>query len=245
MRTLRTVTALGLLTIAGAANAEVSSTWTLTNDYDFRGNTQTAKDPAVQASLDYAADGGWYIGAWASNVDFGDETDYEIDWYTGFSGESEGGLGWDVGLVYYTYDESDLNYPEIYGGVTYQWFEGKIWYSNAFSGDAAEDAARENTGSADTAAWYVEGNATIPLPADFSLLLHAGLSTGDYWDNVAGDDIIDYSIGVGYTAGNFELGLKYVDTDAGDAEITEDVFNNEGRVIFTVATTFPWGKEGS
>ena len=34
--------------------------------------------------------------------------------------------------------------------------------------------------------------------------------------------------------------MKYVDTDA-DVEVTDDAFNNEGRVIFTVATTFPWG----
>jgi uncharacterized protein (TIGR02001 family) len=241
MRNLRTVAALGLLSAAAAANAEVSSTWTLTNDYDFRGNSQTAKDPAVQASLDYAAESGWYIGGWASNVDFGDETDYEVDVYTGFSGGSEEGLAWDAGLVYYTYDESDYNYPEIYAGVTYQWLEGKIWYSNAFGGNAAEDLARENVGNDNVSAWYVEGNLTVPLPADFSLLVHAGLSTGDYWDNVAGDDIIDYSVGIGYTLNHFDLGLKYVDTSAGDAEVRDDLFNNEGRAIFTISTTFPWG----
>ena len=40
--------------------------------------------------------------------------------------------------------------------------------------------------------------------------------------------------------------LKYVDTtlDEGDFGFSDDdVFNNEGRVIFTIATTFPWGEE--
>ena len=115
MRIVRILAALGLLAAATAANAEVSSTWTLTSDYDFRGFTQSAKDPAVQASLDYAAENGWYLGAWASNVDFGDaDVDYEVDFYTGFSGGEEDGLGWDVGLVYYAYpDESDFNYAEM------------------------------------------------------------------------------------------------------------------------------------
>jgi uncharacterized protein (TIGR02001 family) len=235
MRNVRILAALGLLT-AATANAEVSSTWTLTNDYDFRGASQSAKDPAVQASLDYAADSGWYVGAWASNVDFGEaaDVDYEVDLYTGFSGGAEDGLGWDVGVIYYAYpDESDFNYIEAYGGVSYDWFEGKLWYSNDFGGDGTPG---------DTSAIYLEANATVPLQSDFSILLHAGLSTGDYWDDIIGDDAIDYSVGVGYTVSNFDLALKYVDTET-DIVVEDDVFNNEGRVIFTIATTFPWGDE--
>jgi uncharacterized protein (TIGR02001 family) len=236
MRKVRILAALGLLAAATAANAEVSSTWTLTNDYDFRGFSQSAKDPAVQASLDYAHDSGWYVGAWASNVDFGEDADvdYEVDLYTGFSGGAEDGLGWDVGVVYYTYpDESDFNYLEAYGSLSYDWFKAKLWYSNDFGGDTTDG---------DTSAIYIEANATFPLPQNFSFTLHAGLSTGDYWDDIAGDDVIDYSAGFGYEVGHFTLGLKYVDTET-DAVITDDVFNNEGRVIFTVATTFPWGEK--
>jgi uncharacterized protein (TIGR02001 family) len=234
MRNLRILAALGMLAAASTANAELSSTWTVTNDYDFRGFSQSAKDPAVQASLDFATDGGWYIGAWASNVDFGDaDVDYEVDLYTGFSGGAEDGLGWDVGLVYYAYpDESDFDYIEAYGSISHSWFKGKLWYSPDFGGDTTDG---------DTAGIYGEVNGTFPLPANFSLLLHAGYSTGDYWDDVNGDDVLDYSAGVGYEAGNFSLALKYVDTDT-DAVVTDDVFNNEGRVVFTIATTFPWGE---
>jgi uncharacterized protein (TIGR02001 family) len=230
MRNLRILAALGLMSAAAAANAGVSSTWTLTNDYDFRGNSQSAKDPALQGSIDYAADGGWYVGAWASNVDFGlSEPDYEVDVYTGFTGGES--LVYDVGIVYYAYpQEGDFDYIEIYGSLAKDWFKGKLWYSNDFGGDST---------SGDTAAWYAEANATIPLPANFSGLLHVGYSTGDYWDDVYGDDLIDYSAGIGYTAGKFNLALKYVDTDS-DVEVTTDAFNNEGRVVFTVATTFPW-----
>lgn len=256
MRNFRILAALGLLGAATAANAGVSSTWTLTNDYDFRGITQSAKDPAIQGSIDYAADSGWYVGAWGSNVDFGpgSDVDVEVDLYSGFTGTSEAGLGYDVGLVYYSYpSESDLNYFEIYGSVSYEWFKGKLWYSNAFGGDAAQDLFSETVGNDDASAIYVEGNATIPLPQNFSVLLHAGYSTGDYWDNTAraanldagtnfDGEYIDYSIGVGYTINNVNLALKYVDTD-GDLKTTGDVFNNEGRVIFTVATTFPWSKD--
>jgi len=48
-------------------------------------------------------------------------------------------------------------------------------------------------------------------------------------------------VGVGYALGNFNLLLKWVDNDA---DFTErgDAFNNEGRVIFSISTTFPWEK---
>lgn len=248
MRNLRIVAAFGLLGAATAAHAGVTSTWTLTNDYDFRGNSQSAKDPAIQGSLDFAAESGWYVGAWASNVDFDTDVDYEVDLYSGFTGTSDSGLGYDLGIVYYAYpDDSDINYFEIYGSVSYEWFKGKLWYSDAFGGDAAEDGFAAELGNDDAAAFYLEGNATLPLPQNFSILLHAGYSTGDYWDNladqenVADGDLIDYSVGVGYTADKFNLALKYVDTD-GDLQTPTDVFNNEGRVIFTIATTFPWGE---
>ena len=235
---------IGLLGVAGAAQAGVSSTWTLTNDYDFRGNSQTAKDPALQASLDYAHESGFYVGAWASNVDFGTpDPDIEVDFYGGFTKSLESGLTWDAGIVYYSYpSESDLDYFEVYGSLAKDWFKAKLWYSPAFGGDAAEAIALDAAGTDDVGAWYFEVNGTWALPQDFSLLAHLGYSTGDYWDNAFGDDQMDYSIGVGYTLGYFNLGLKYADTDS-DVVVTSDAFNNEGRVLFTVATTFPWAKE--
>lgn len=234
MRNLRIVAALGLLAAVGAANAEVSSTVTLTNDYDFRGASQSAEDPALQASLDFSTDAGWYIGAWASNVDFGDaDVDYEVDLYTGFAGGDEEGLGWDVGFVYYAYpDESDFNYPEIYGKLSYGMFSGGLFYSNDWV----------NSGESSL---YLTGDVSVPLAENFSLLAHAGYSFGDYFEDVD-SEYFDYSVGVGYTAGNFELALKYVDTNLDDDDFIfsdDDVFNTEGRVIFTIATTFPWGGE--
>jgi uncharacterized protein (TIGR02001 family) len=234
MRNLRTLVAIGLVAATGVANAGVTSTVTAASDYDFRGFTQTAQDPAIQASVDYAHDSGWYVGAWASNVDFGSaDVDYEVDLYSGFSGSTgEGGLGWDVGVIYYAYpDESDFNYFEAYGSISKDWFKGKIWYSNDFGGD---------TTSGDTPAVYTEANATVPLPANFSVLAHVGYSFGDYWDDT--EEYFDYSIGAGYTVGNFNLALKWVDgSDYKAADGTpDDVFSSEARVVFTVATTFPW-----
>lgn len=232
MRQLRILAAVGLLGAAATANAELSSTWTLTNDYDFRGASQSAKDPALQGSLDFSMDNGWYVGAWASNVDFDSDVDYELDLYTGFSGGAEDGLGWDVGFVYYTYpDDSDLNYPEIYGKLSYDMFSGGVYYSNDWA----------NTGENSI---YLTADVSVPLMQDASLTLdlHGGYSTGDYFSDLD-TEYFDYSVGVGYSINQFSLSLKYVDTDLDEGDnafSSGDVFNTEGRVIFSIATTFPW-----
>ena len=71
--------------------------------------------------------------------------------------------------------------------------------------------------------------------------LHLAYNHGDAFD---GFEYFDYSVGVGYTAGNFELGLKYTGTDlSGADEITDDVFNTEPRVVFSISTSFPWGAD--
>jgi len=240
MKKLRWLLAsVALATWGGASAGEFSATVTATTDYDFRGVTQTAQDPALQASIDWAADGGFYTGAWASNVDFGDCCDesVELDLYVGFGGGDEEGLTWDVGAVYYLYPGGDnLDYPEIYAGVAYGIFDVYVWYSWDFF------AYGES-------AYYLEGNVNIPLPQDFGLVLHAGYNGGDSFPTIdpvegvlIGDSYVDYKVGVTKTWGNFEFELAWVDgSDYEVADGTPDnVLSSEGRAIFTVSTTFPW-----
>ena len=234
MKLSQGVAAVLLLVSGTAAHAELSGTVGVVSDYDFRGISLSATDPALQGSIDWAAESGFYVGAWGSNIDYGQgvDGDIEIDLYAGYAGETEGGLGWDVGLVYYTYPGSDdiSDYPELYGALSYKWFELKQWYSNDLSG-------------LDEDGFYTEANGSFELPANFGLNLHIGYQYGDAWD---GSEFMDYSVGVGYTLGNFDLELKYVDTDLGSGDLafsSDDVFNTEGRAIFSVSSTFPWGKE--
>jgi uncharacterized protein (TIGR02001 family) len=237
MKQVKVLAALGLMGLAGVANAGVTSTITATNDYDFRGITQSSKDPALQASLDYAHDSGFSVGAWASNVDFGDtpKTEYELDLYAGFAKTLDSGFGWSAGVVDYTYSRHTYDYIEVYGGVSYKWVGAKIFYSPKFGGDYAKGL---NSGN-DVSAMYFSVDATVPLPANFSILGHVGRSSGNYWDDINLATAVDYSAGVGYALSNFNFALKYVKTKS-DSIYTTDAFNNEGRVILTVATTLPW-----
>lgn len=236
MRGLKAIAAVLLLT-SGAAHAQLSGTATFVTDYSFRAISLTSLDPALQGSIDWAHDSGFYAGAWASNIDYGPgvDGDIELDLYLGITGDAEGGFGWDAGLVYYTYLEADEPnaYPEAYFGLTYAMFELKQWYTNDYVG-------------ANLDSYYTEANASFELPAALGLNLHAGYNYGDAFKTDGNSEYIDYSVGVAYTVGNFNLELKYVDTDLDDNDsffVTDDLFNTEGRVIFSVSTTFPWSAE--
>ncbi|MGQ0383843.1 MAG: TorF family putative porin [Gammaproteobacteria bacterium] len=236
-----TAIAAAFLCAAAVANAgEVTGTVTAVSDYDFRGVSLSAKDPALQASIDYAHDSGFYAGAWASNLDYGPgiDGDIELDLYLGWAGETEGGIGWDAGIVWYTYPDSsnDLaneiisipDYPEIYAGVTFGPVEIKQWYTNDWSG-TDEDGL------------YTEMNYGFELPADFGLNLHLGYNYGSGTELFFGETYFDFSVGVAKTLGNFDLELKFTGTDvSGDFP---DEFNPEPRVHLSVSTTFPWGGE--
>lgn len=224
--------AAGLLAAAiPDARADVSSTVSLSSDYDFRGMTQSALDPALSASLDWSNEAGFYLGAWASNVDFATESEIELDAVAGYGGQINDDTGFDIGAVYYSYwpDDDDYNYAEFYAGLSYKGLSAKAWHAPDYF----------NSGES---AFYVEAEATIPLPEDFALTLHAGYNYGDYWKNVYGSNFVDYSIGVTRTVGKFALALKWIDgSDLESANGTEDdLFTTESKLFFSVSTTLPW-----
>lgn len=224
--------AAGLLAAAiPDARADVSSTVTLSSDYDFRGMTQSALDPALAASLDWSGESGLYVGAWASNVDFGTESELEVDALVGYGGQINDDTGFDIGAVYYSYwpDDDDYNYGELYAGLSYKGLSAKFWHAPDYF----------NSGES---AFYLEAEASIPLPQGFDLTLHAGYNHGDYWKVFYEGSYVDYSIGVAKTIGKFALGLKWIDgSDLASADGTEDdIFTTESKVFFSVSTTLPW-----
>ena len=84
---------------ASIAHADISATVTGISDYDFRGVSQTADDPALQGSIDFEGETGLYAGIWASNVDFDDccGEDYEVDYYVGWTAGDA--VEWDFGAI--------------------------------------------------------------------------------------------------------------------------------------------------
>jgi|SRR5215217_5623916 len=143
---------------AQAQTPDIAWNVALTSDYIFRGASQTDEEPALQGGVD-ATVGSLYAGVWASNVDFGDDTDAEVDVYFGVRPEWAG-IAFDYGVVAYLYvnapDSGDYNYVELkaaasraVGPVT---LGAAIYWSPDFFG-------------IDDQATYVEANASF-TPAD-------------------------------------------------------------------------------
>jgi len=215
----RVVVAGALLAAAGAASAgSFSVTPAVTNDYDWRGLTQSDEDFAFQLGGSYEADNGFYVGAWGSQVDFGPgDPNVEIDVFAGYAAETDM-FGYDLGVNYYTYPgDSDGNFFEVYAGISKGMFSGKLWFSPKFLGDYGDDPG-----------FYIEGNVEVPLPSNFSLLGHVGYSFGDVY--TGSSEYTDFAVGVGYSFSNFDLSAKYVDGSDG----------LDGRFVALLSTTLPW-----
>ncbi|HBH36543.1 MAG TPA: hypothetical protein DDW45_09490 [Gammaproteobacteria bacterium] len=122
---------------------ELSANIGVTSNYLWRGVTQTDDGPAVSGGVDWAHAGGFYLGAWISNIDWALDdvgSGAEVDFYGGFKGEYEE-FGYDVGLIYYYYPSTgyeDSNFFELAVSGSWKWFSAGINYT--LTGDADSGA---------------------------------------------------------------------------------------------------------
>lgn len=104
MKTKRfaSVACIAMMTAGTAGAQSLSFGVGLTSDYISRGATNTNHRPAIQPWVEYE-NSGFYVGAWASNVDFGTNDSIELDLYGGYRW-SVGNTGFDVGYARYLYN---------------------------------------------------------------------------------------------------------------------------------------------
>jgi uncharacterized protein (TIGR02001 family) len=198
--------AVAVLLTAGAASAQDSPevAWNLgvTSDYVFRGYSQTTEDPAIFGGVDVTV-GSFYAGAWASNVDFGDDTDAEFDIYGGYRTEASG-FAVDVGVVGYLY----VSQP---AGADYDYAEFKAAASRAF-GPVTLGAAvywSPDFFGADEEATYVEANAAFSPAAKWTVSGAVGHQALD-----VNADYTTWNAGVAYAVSdNVAIDVRYHDTD--------------------------------
>lgn len=219
--------ALATLTAAGAASAqdaEFAFNAAVASDYVFRGVSQTSEDPALQAGVDVTTAAGFYAGAWASNVDFGDDTSLEIDVYGGYRTEAVG-FALDFGVVNYTYVDA----PSI-PDAGYSYLEFKAAASRAIGPVTAGAAVYYSPDffGLDEQATYIEGNLAY-APADKWTVSGA---LGKQFLDVS-DDYTTWNVGVGYAlTDNLALDVRYHDTDVDNLDIYD------GRVVGAIKVLF-------
>lgn len=211
-----------------ASAADIAGNVTLATDYRFRGVSQLEGkvSPALQGGFDLATERGFYIGTWASNINF-TQDDLEIDGYGGFKGKFDEDWAYDIGVLYYGYPHDnrvssasgsdqydvDLGYWEVYGSVTYKGFKAGLNYSPDYFAESGDF-------------YYPYLEYGFDIVKNLTLSTHvayngfdeeqAGLNDEDYY--------IDWRIGISTSQLGVTWALTYVDTDLDD---DQDCYGNE------------------
>lgn len=219
--------------------AQLSASATVTNNYLWRGLTQSMNEAAVQGGVEYGTSSGLYFGTWVSNVEYdpGDAYSYEHDMYFGFGGEA-GSLSYDLGYLYYNYDENaGYDFGEVYGSISVGNFTlGGYFLTNA----EPDEAPGEDFGAFKT--YYLYGDYGIPLQNDLTLGLHLGYHKGDFAESFNGvtDDYFDYNISLskgGFTAMISKTTLGTDDNGDGFEDYASEPPRDNDEIKFAISYT--------
>lgn len=199
------------------AHADVSFNVGAVTDYRYRGISQSRLDPALQGGADWvqSADGGFYVGTWASTIkwikDAGAEKgSVEVDLYGGYKGSIVEGVGYDVGLLQYWYPRNKLgdvagfknaNTTEVYGALTYGPVTAK--YSHALTNTFGNVDSKNS--------YYLDLSASFEITDGWMLVPHVGRQKIENSTNLS---YTDYSLGLSKDFSGFVVSATFVGTNA-------------------------------
>jgi uncharacterized protein (TIGR02001 family) len=215
----------GLLGVSGlTANVGAVS------DYRFRGISQSFRNSALQAGVDYSHSSGLYVGNWNSTINEGagfPSAHVEMDFYGGYK-KSLGDFGIDVGAIYYHYPNSNssdtttanrlisnpitgnqvrgsIENTEVYVGGSWKWLSAKWYYAtqNYFSSPGTKGTQ------------YFDLSSNVEIADGWAWNAHIGtlkLKNGNSarWHG----DYMDFKLGVTKDISGFVFGLSYITTTA-------------------------------
>tara|TARA_B100000427_G_scaffold140065_1_gene116464 strand:+ start:186 stop:821 length:636 start_codon:yes stop_codon:yes gene_type:complete len=173
--------------MSGVATADVEWNASITNEYIWRGMSQ-GKGAAVQGGIDISGESGFWAGAWVSNVDFDDNTTYELDVYAGYS---FGPIS--VGYIYYAFpDNTDEGYDSSEVNITADIGAFSLGVNILADADWDMEFGDEVYYSIDTA---------LGLSDKVDLNFHLG-----FYDYNIDDDETDYGMSIDFQSG-FSFGI--------------------------------------
>jgi len=147
------------------AFADVSGSLGYTSDYVWRGISQSGGSGAMQLDL-MLEKNGLYGSVWASQVDFGDEATYEMDFYGGYELWLSDKWSIDVGVIQYNWDKG---YDDVEEGFV------KVGLKDLSVGYYVDLSNSDNT--------YMEVGYTLPFIKWVDLGINYGRfdEDNDFW----------------------------------------------------------------
>jgi uncharacterized protein (TIGR02001 family) len=212
----------------------ITANVTITNDYRYRGISQTNYQPAIQGGFDYAHESGLYIGNWNSTISWiskttgnGIKAPVEMDFYGGFKKELIAPVyASDFGVLQYYYNQTGGKYngqmvnpntTEIYAAQHYTFGPvtgfGKVNYglTNIFGiPNSSGSYYLDLTSNLDTGFWGISLNGHIGYqyvagqPVSSGPVVTSGVLSYTDWKLGATKDF----------GGGLSLSASYVSTNA-------------------------------
>lgn len=181
----------------------------LTTDYRFQGVSSSNGRPVMQGYAHWWRPDGWYLGAFASQVDYGypQSPAYEVDTYAGKNFSLEGGRSeLKLEAMYSAFPDNEtpgptLNFLQLKVAGARRTGKLTMGATAAFSPEASYGGGK---------AWLVEGQAAYA--ATPALKLRAAL--GRRWADKGGDRAF-WIVAGAYTWKTVTVELRYEDTDRG------------------------------
>ncbi len=158
---------------------------------------------SLQAGVDYQHQSGWFVGAWAANVDFAIELSYEqprtveADIYGGYHGRGED-WSWTITLGRYLYPDTVISYDydELSGTVG---FRDRVFYTASYS---------DGYYGRERAALNQELSFTLPLRGDIEI----GAAVGHFAISSTDVDYSHWNVGVSKLVWRMAVDLRYYDS---------------------------------
>lgn len=246
---------LGALTLTAVAPAfaeegdwgPVTAGVALTSDYRFRGQSQSARDGALQGWIQYDHNSGLFLNVWGSTIDFNDEATYdssvEIDLTAGythaFSEETKAGIR----AVYYWYADADTpagmndyDYFELIASASHDFGKAAISGELAWSPDYFLESSDAIT---------IKGGVSVPLMDQvlFMGALSASGNIGYQWidDNATfgTPDYLYYDLGLSAEWEIFVIDARWVGTDLSKAQCFTGTDLCEDGFVLTITANLP------
>lgn len=224
------VLSAGMLFGAASVQAGVTGGVAFTSDYLFRGVSQTDNQAAVQGTLSYAHDSGFYATAWGSSVGF-TNTGSEIDTLLGYSGKA-GEVAYDVGAMRYNYPGANdpLAYEEVYGSVSFMGAKLGLNYSPDYFNESDKFLYTYVSYGKEVAGVGLFASVGLNQFDDEAAMVKALATAGTE------DSYIDYKVAVSKTFEGVAFELAYMGSDIDDTECGVNIC--EGRAVLTASKSF-------
>ena len=228
-----------LAALLGAPTCWADGPWSgsvaVTTDYVLRGVSQSYGGAALQAGLNYQNPGGWFAGAWGSNVDpypFATSA-VEFDLYTGYGVALSPDFTARASYTRYVYAwdrrPKRYDYGEFAATVAYR---DLLAATVSYQPDSTRFSALGYAAHKPAAAY--ELTARWPLPAGFALV-----GGGGYYDltRLYGVGYWSGSAGLGVVRGRFELDVTRFFSDHTVRRLFGDA-SADGRWVASVVWRF-------